>query len=105
MRLANGAGVKTVRKEETFVPRDMFGDVVDPSIKVGGQKWYTVPLSILVHTVLIAGRHHHSPAGGRCAARGAVDDGVRGCAAAAPAAPSAAASAGRAAAPTPLRPT
>src|SRR6187200_1236370 len=31
----------------------MFGDVVDPSIKVGGQKWYTVPLSILVHTVLI----------------------------------------------------
>ena len=37
------------------MPRDMFGDVVDPSIKVGGQKWYTVPLSILVHTVLIAG--------------------------------------------------
>ena len=36
------------------MPRDMFGDVVDPSIKVGGQKWYTVPLSILVHTVLIA---------------------------------------------------
>ena len=35
------------------MPRDMFGDVVDPSIKVGGQKWYTVPLSILVHTVLI----------------------------------------------------
>ena len=36
------------------MPRDMFGDVVDPSIRVGGQKWYTVPLSILVHTVLIA---------------------------------------------------
>ena len=35
------------------MPRDMFGDVVDPSIKVGGQKWYTVPLSIIVHVVLI----------------------------------------------------
>src|SRR5436190_1967186 len=31
----------------------MFGDVVDPSIKVGSQKWYTVPLSIIVHTVII----------------------------------------------------
>ena len=28
------------------MPRDMFGDVVEPSIKVGSQKWYTVPLSI-----------------------------------------------------------
>ncbi len=37
------------------MPRDMFGDVVDPSIRVGGQKWYTVPLSILIHTVLIGG--------------------------------------------------
>jgi len=35
------------------VPRDMFGDIVDPSVKVGGQKWYTVPLSIIVHTVVI----------------------------------------------------
>ena len=35
------------------MPRDMFGDVVDPSIKVGGQKWYTVPLSIIVHTVIV----------------------------------------------------
>src|SRR5215213_10183925 len=32
----------------------MFGDVVDPSIKVGSQKWYTVPLSIAVHTAVIA---------------------------------------------------
>src|SRR5712691_7364575 len=31
----------------------MFGDVVEPSIKVGSQQWYTVPLSIVVHTVLI----------------------------------------------------
>ena len=36
------------------MPREMFGDVVDPSIKVGSQKWYTVPLSILVHVVIIA---------------------------------------------------
>ena len=34
------------------MPKDMFGDVVDPSIKVGSQKWYTVPLSILAHVVL-----------------------------------------------------
>jgi hypothetical protein len=31
----------------------MFGDVVDPSIKVGSQKWYTVPVSILAHVVLV----------------------------------------------------
>src|SRR5712672_500926 len=31
----------------------MFGDVVEPSIKVGSQKWYTVPLSIVVHTGII----------------------------------------------------
>ena len=35
------------------MPRDMFGDVVESSIKVGSQKWYTVPLSILVHVVII----------------------------------------------------
>ena len=35
------------------MPRDMFGDIVEPSIKVGSQKWYTVPLSIIVHTVII----------------------------------------------------
>src|SRR3954462_14896782 len=31
----------------------MFGDVVEPSIKVGSKAWYTVPLSIIVHTVII----------------------------------------------------
>ena len=35
------------------MPRDMFGDIVEPSIKVGSKKWYTVPLSIIVHTVII----------------------------------------------------
>ena len=35
------------------MPRDMFGDVVEPSIKVGSKKWYTVPLSIIAHTVII----------------------------------------------------
>ena len=34
------------------MPRDMFGDVVDPSIKVGSQKWYTVPLSIAAHVFI-----------------------------------------------------
>ena len=33
--------------------RDLFGDVVNPTIKLGGQKWYTVPLSILAHTVIL----------------------------------------------------
>ena len=33
--------------------RDMFGDIVEPSIKVGSKKWYTVPLSIIAHTVII----------------------------------------------------
>ena len=34
--------------------RDMFGDVVKPSIKVGSRSWYTVPLSVAAHTVLLA---------------------------------------------------
>ena len=37
------------------MPKDMFGDVVEPSIKVGSQKWYTVPVSILVHMVVVGG--------------------------------------------------
>ncbi len=36
------------------MPRDMFGDVVTPSIKVGSQKWYTVPLSIFAHVAIFA---------------------------------------------------
>ena len=36
------------------MPRDMFGDVVQSSITLGSRKWYTVPLSIFVHTLLIA---------------------------------------------------
>jgi protein TonB len=31
----------------------MFGDVVEPSIKVGTKKWYTVPLSIITHLVVL----------------------------------------------------
>src|SRR6476659_2956319 len=30
----------------------MFGDVVAPSIKLGSQKWYTVPLSIVAHVAI-----------------------------------------------------
>ena len=33
----------------------MFGDIVDPSVKVGSKQWYTIPLSILVHTVVVVG--------------------------------------------------
>ena len=35
------------------MPRDMFGDIVDPSVKVGTRSWYTVPLSIVVHTAVL----------------------------------------------------
>jgi protein TonB len=31
----------------------MFGDVSDPTVRVGTKQWYTVPLSILVHTVAL----------------------------------------------------
>ena len=30
------------------MPRDMFGDVVDPSIKMGNKAWYTVPLTMFL---------------------------------------------------------
>ena len=33
------------------MPRDMFGDVVDPSIKMGNKAWYTVPLTMLLEAV------------------------------------------------------
>ncbi len=33
--------------------RYMFQDVVDPSIKIGSKAWYTVPLSIVVHTAVL----------------------------------------------------
>ena len=35
------------------MPRDLFGDVTDPSIKLGTRKWYSVPLSFIVHTFAI----------------------------------------------------
>ena len=84
--------------EEEPVPRDMFGDVVEPSIKVGSQELvYGPAVDHRAH-----GDHrrggHHSADGGRRAADAAVDDGVRrGAAAAAPAAASAAAAAAAAA--------
>ena len=35
------------------MPRDLFGDVTDPSITLGTRKWYSVPLSFVVHTFAI----------------------------------------------------
>ena len=35
------------------MPRDLFGDVSDPRVRVGSRKWYTVPLSLLVHTLVL----------------------------------------------------
>jgi hypothetical protein len=73
----------------------MFGDVVKPSIKVGSQKWYTVPLSIIVHTAIIAAVVI-IPLMAMDVADAAVDDGVRrGAAATSPAAATTAPAAGR----------
>ena len=36
------------------MPRDLFGDVTRPSISIGDRKWYTVPVSLLSHSVIIA---------------------------------------------------
>jgi len=34
------------------VPRELFGEVVNPTTKVGSRSWYTVPVSILAHIIL-----------------------------------------------------
>jgi periplasmic protein TonB len=36
-----------------YMPRDLFGDVTDPSVRVGSRKWYTVPLSLAVHSLVV----------------------------------------------------
>ncbi len=35
------------------MPRDLFGDVTRPSISVGNRKWYTVPLSLVSHSIVV----------------------------------------------------
>ena len=35
------------------MPRDLFGNVTDPSITLGTRKWYSVPLSFLAHTCAV----------------------------------------------------
>ena len=34
--------------------QDMFGDIVDPSIKMGNKMWYTVPLTMLMQATVVA---------------------------------------------------
>ncbi len=36
------------------MPRDLFGDVTHPSVSIGNRKWYTVPVSLLSHSIVIA---------------------------------------------------
>ena len=36
------------------MPRDLFGDVTRPSISIGNRKWYTVPVSLLSHAIVVA---------------------------------------------------
>lgn len=35
------------------MPRDLFGDVVRPSISIGSRKWYTLPVSLLSHSFAV----------------------------------------------------
>ena len=36
------------------MPRDLFGDVTRPSISIGNRKWYTVPVSLFSHAIIVA---------------------------------------------------
>jgi protein TonB len=36
------------------MPRDLFGDVAHPSMGLGSRKWYTLPLSLVLHTAVVA---------------------------------------------------
>jgi protein TonB len=36
------------------MPRDLFGDVVHHEVRVGGRAWYSLPLTVLVHALIIA---------------------------------------------------
>jgi protein TonB len=36
------------------MPRDLFGDVTRPSIAIGSRKWYTVPASLISHSLVVA---------------------------------------------------
>lgn len=35
------------------MPRDLFGDVTDPHPSLGSRKWYTVPLSLAAHALIL----------------------------------------------------
>jgi protein TonB len=35
------------------MPRDLFGDVVHHDVRVGGRAWYSLPVTVLVHAVII----------------------------------------------------
>jgi periplasmic protein TonB len=36
------------------MPRDLFGDVTRPSISIGNRKWYTLPVSLISHSAIVA---------------------------------------------------
>jgi protein TonB len=35
------------------MPRELFGNVIRPSISVGDRKWYTLPLSLISHSAIV----------------------------------------------------
>ena len=71
----------------------MFGDIVDPSVKIGNKQGYSVRCRFVLDSGGRGADRHHSADGGRHPADAAVDDGVRGRAAAAATAAAAAATA------------
>jgi len=36
------------------MPRDLFGDVVRPSVRIASRKWYSLPLAVGLHALVIA---------------------------------------------------
>ena len=70
----------------------MFGEIANPSIRVGSRQWYTVPLSIVAHVHGDRGGGDRAADGDRRAANASDDDGVRGRSASASASAASAAS-------------
>ena len=35
------------------MPRELFVDVTNPTVRIGSRKWYSLPLSIVIHTIII----------------------------------------------------
>src|SRR6478735_3813145 len=50
---ASESSRKECDEREDPMPRDMFGDVNQHSIKIGNRKWYSVPVSLFSHAMIV----------------------------------------------------